>query len=402
MAGFEGDPLLLKILGFLLLSVVLPFAGIMAAGGGVALCCELYGRRNGSDAHRRLAAALLERIAPGRGVWLLLPLGLALALLCQWLLYELAGVLIVYWGASLVLLLAGGGALRVSRALLQRSFALLFVCGAAGAGLVAASLYLLFLGEALIQRPDQLPLLPRLPETIISWHGTWRFLSFGALCLAAVGALLRWGGPRWTEQSEPGRRGGAFLLGAGLALLPLLILLDLLRAAPFALSVPVFLLAGLVILLAAAAFFLLLGGDERRRAALTLTVLIFPVWILIGQLGREEAQAEAITAGTAALVDFPVVGVPTAVIEAPPAPAAVDAEAVFTRHCTACHQFDRRVVGPPLDEVLPKYAGQPQALIDFIRAPERVNPDYPPMPPIVLREPEYEALASWLLQRVEE
>jgi cytochrome c551/c552 len=402
MSVFEGDPLLLKTLMFLLLAVVLPFAGIMAAGGGVALCCDLYGRRNGSEGHRRLAAALLERVAPGRGVWFLLPLGLALALLCQWLVYGLAHVLTSFWGAALLFLLTGGGALRLSRNFLSRNFPPVLAFGGAGVLLIAAALYLLILGEALIQRPDQLPLLPRLPEVLISWHGTWRFFSFAALSLAATGALLRWGGAHWTGENEPGRRGGAFLLGAGLLSLPLLIVLELLRAAPFALSPAIFILAVVAIVQTATVFLLLATGNKRRGFAFGLTILIFPVWILMGHLGREEAQADAIVAGTAVLLDFPVIGVPTALVAAPPVAPAVDGEAVFNRHCVACHQFDRRVVGPPLDEVLPKYVGDEEGLIDFIRDPVRVNPDYPPMPQLNLSEAEREAVASWLLQRIEE
>ncbi len=400
MPAFEGDPLLLNILTFLLLSVVIPFAGIMAAGGATALCCDLYGRRNGSEGHRRLADALMEHVAPGRFVWLLLPLGLALALLCQWLLYGLANLLSAFWIAAFALLLAGAGALRLCRKSLSRSFVQVSVLGASGIFFIAASLYLVLLSETLIQRPDQLALLPRLPGIIISWHGTWRFLSLAALSVAAAGALLRWGAPRWTG-GDYGRMGGGILLGAGLVLLPVLILLELQRAAPFALSTLIFVLAAVAVVQAGAVFLLLATGNERKGAAFVLTILIFPVWILMGQIGREEAQAEAIVAGTAALVDFPVIGVPT-IVAAPPAAPIVDGETVFNRHCIACHRFDSRLVGPPLNEVLPKYVGNREALIGFIRAPDRVNPDYPPMPPIVLREPEYEAVASWLLQRIEE
>jgi len=47
-------------------------------------------------------------------------------------------------------------------------------------------------------------------------------------------------------------------------------------------------------------------------------------------------------------------------------------EKVFTERCTACHQFDRKVVGPPYNEVLPKYKDRLGDLEAFIRKPVKV------------------------------
>jgi mono/diheme cytochrome c family protein len=72
---------------------------------------------------------------------------------------------------------------------------------------------------------------------------------------------------------------------------------------------------------------------------------------------------------------------------------------VFEQHCTACHRFDRRVVGPPLNEVVPKYRGDIDALKSFISNPVKKNPDYPAMPKLALTEEEIAAVAAYLLEQ---
>ncbi len=74
-------------------------------------------------------------------------------------------------------------------------------------------------------------------------------------------------------------------------------------------------------------------------------------------------------------------------------------EQVYNARCTSCHQFDKRVVGPPHVEVLPKYVGKPDELVKFILNPVKVNPDYPPMPNLGLSQQEAEAVAKYLLDR---
>lgn len=70
---------------------------------------------------------------------------------------------------------------------------------------------------------------------------------------------------------------------------------------------------------------------------------------------------------------------------------------IFNSKCIACHQFDRRVVGPPYNEVLPKYEGKKQELIKFIMNPVKINPDYPAMPNQGLKPNEAEAVADFIM-----
>ena len=83
-------------------------------------------------------------------------------------------------------------------------------------------------------------------------------------------------------------------------------------------------------------------------------------------------------------------------------PDSILGETVYTKQCNACHRFDQKLVGPPYNEVLPKYLNDPEELANFIRKPEKVNPDYPPMPQLGLTEKEIRSVAAYLIQKFQE
>ena len=70
---------------------------------------------------------------------------------------------------------------------------------------------------------------------------------------------------------------------------------------------------------------------------------------------------------------------------------------IFEERCTACHAFERRVVGPAYDTVIPAYGGDAAALVAFIKNPVKKNPDYPAMPKQGLTGPQIEAVARFLI-----
>jgi cytochrome c551/c552 len=75
----------------------------------------------------------------------------------------------------------------------------------------------------------------------------------------------------------------------------------------------------------------------------------------------------------------------------------VRGEEVFKTVCMTCHRMDEKLVGPPLAEVLPKYAGRLDALVAFIQKPSKVNPEYPPMPAPGLPLGDAKSVAAYLL-----
>ena len=76
----------------------------------------------------------------------------------------------------------------------------------------------------------------------------------------------------------------------------------------------------------------------------------------------------------------------------------INAEEIFTAKCSACHQFDQKLVGPPYNDVLKKYENNKDQLVKFILNPVKIDPAYPPMPAQGLIPPEAEAVADYLMK----
>lgn len=75
-------------------------------------------------------------------------------------------------------------------------------------------------------------------------------------------------------------------------------------------------------------------------------------------------------------------------------------EDIYNGRCFACHLFDRKKVGPPYFETIPKYKGRKAELVSFILNPVKVNPGYPPMPNQGLRPAEADSVASYILRKL--
>lgn len=80
----------------------------------------------------------------------------------------------------------------------------------------------------------------------------------------------------------------------------------------------------------------------------------------------------------------------------------VDAQAIYETRCIACHQFEKKTIGPAYNDVVPKYDGKEGDLVKFILSPTPQNPDeYPAgMPAQGLTPAEGKAMAKWLLGKV--
>jgi cytochrome c len=75
-------------------------------------------------------------------------------------------------------------------------------------------------------------------------------------------------------------------------------------------------------------------------------------------------------------------------------------EGIYNTKCESCHLFDKKKVGPPYYETIPKYQGKKAELISFILHPTKKNPEYPPMQNPGLRLTEADSVASYILRRV--
>ncbi len=80
----------------------------------------------------------------------------------------------------------------------------------------------------------------------------------------------------------------------------------------------------------------------------------------------------------------------------------VDGEAIYNTICSACHSFDKKIVGPPYNETLVKYEGKMNDLVDFILNPRKINPDYPVMPNQGLKPDQAKAVAEFIMKHYQE
>lgn len=76
----------------------------------------------------------------------------------------------------------------------------------------------------------------------------------------------------------------------------------------------------------------------------------------------------------------------------------ISGEDIYNGKCIACHQFDKVLVGPPYKEILPKYDGDKEGLVQFILNPVKVDPNYPAMPNQGLKPNEAKAVAEYILE----
>lgn len=222
----------------------------------------------------------------------------------------------------------------------------------------------------------------------------------GFLCLSFIitGAAVLFFYYKWPEKRLPEdtphysflKYHGYGLLLAGSLLMPVVIFWDLYTLPGYSLSIGVFVISALIIitlflLLAAAAvmiknystpiprfsvisfllalllFGLVIGKDRTLQANASRET--FAVLASDAQKARNEAVAQREELYSRAMKIDEKLG-----------------EKIYNDVCTACHSFDQKILGPPFNDVLPKYKDKQDELIAFIRNPKKIDPQYTAMP----------------------
>jgi cytochrome c len=346
-------------------------------------------------------------------VWLMIAFGLlppvSLAFLYKMLLYNTPIAIHVYLLRILGILVIGFILLSLY-SFLREPFekknpklgTLVLLAGAGGVLLVLLYCFLFIDLLALLIFPEKwwfikLPI----PYPLFSITPLIQFAGFLLLSLVITGAAILFFYYKWPEKrlSEDTphytflKYHGYGLLLAGALLLPLFIFWDLATLPGYSLSMIVFILAGLtaavlsflgwaavsmirhtkknpqalprhsvpVFLLALLLFGLVIGKNHALRANAsreTITVLVSDA-----QKTRNEiiSQREEIYAKNM-VIDEKL------------------GEQIYNERCTACHLFDKKIIGPPFNSVLPKYINKKDELAAFIKNPVKVDPAYPAMP----------------------
>lgn len=408
---------LLRYLLMLASLIELPFLGVVMGSASVSLFLALRDKDEANRTYALVAHDLMRMAMPSRvavAVFGILPLPVIWIVYGQWFVHSAvntmhlvpAGALIII--AGLVLLMRYRGTLR------RDGQSSLMSIGVGGAGLACllVGTYVLYGSVSRFFDPERWFLHYHAVRTLTAWSLIWRYLVFVAASLAMSGAAIlffffRW--PRDEARIEGAEARFVKNLGAGMAIagsvfFPVFGFFYLVTLSVVAVSGTLYVLLGtavaLFFVIFVYAYRTLLSHAPRFGARVfVLCLVVFTLMIVGDQTALVNATREH-TAGLALEAEQRGAEI-DAKREAASGGAAVanpvQGEKVFKTVCSTCHRMSERLVGPALQAVLPKYAGNPDALVAFVRKPSKMNADYPPMPVLGLSLGDIKSVAAYLL-----
>jgi cytochrome c len=184
-------------------------------------------------------------------------------------------------------------------------------------------------------------------------------------------------------------------------LLPILIFTNLVIIPGSTLSVAVFayIMIGLILLFLAYHFLYMIyiKFSSKYVALLYFTLLFMILTVIIGDQ-LIISNSTKVHSATLALNYDEILKE----LKGEAGPVEINGEDIYNVKCASCHKFDRKLVGPPHNEVVPKYFGKEAQLVAFIKNPTKIDPEYPPMPNPGLRPNEAKAVVDYILKKVKE
>ncbi|MCP5107072.1 MAG: cytochrome c [bacterium] len=257
-----------------------------------------------------------------------------------------------------------------------------------------------------------------LPFPLFSITPLIHFAAFLFLTVIMTGAAILFFYYRWPEKRLPEdsphhglmKYHGYGLLLVGSLLLPVILFWDLYNLPGYSLSVTVFVLAVLVVitlflLTVAAAIMIRDHKTPRPRFGVVSFLLALLLFGLV--IGKDLTVQANASRETAAVLKMDALKARNAIIakreEIYAKNMVIDpalGEKIYTEQCTACHTFDKKKLGPPLNDVLPRYKGNEKKLIAFITNPTKVDPNYTSMPNPGLTPIQVKAVVKFLVQKM--
>ncbi len=79
-------------------------------------------------------------------------------------------------------------------------------------------------------------------------------------------------------------------------------------------------------------------------------------------------------------------------------PQVIKGEKVFKTVCIVCHALDKRLVGPPIQEIAEIYKGNPKGIAEWAKAPGKKRADYPPMIAVPMPDDDLLAAGAYMLK----
>ena len=229
------------------------------------------------------------------------------------------------------------------------------------------------------------------------------FLSIGITGIGILFFSFAWGNRiEYTEEySSLVKKLGVRLSVVGLLGLPASVLLNIAVISDEALSGSIYVFASAaIIFLFLSAHFMYGYSRSPRPIALTVGFAMFLFAAGLFVIGDNLALGTATRRQAALLANIHDKSMEELKTTLGMVTVSFTGEGIYTARCESCHLFDKKKVGPPYFETIPKYQGKKTELISFILHPTKKNPDYPPMQNPGLQQTEADSIASYILRRV--
>jgi cytochrome c551/c552 len=396
---------LIPYLVYFMLLFHLPYMGMVLGSSGLSL---VYGKHK-----PELSKDFIRLVMDKSRVWIMITFGLlppvSLAFLYKMLLYNTPIAIHVYLLRILGILVIGFVLLSIYSFLREplekknpKLGNLVILAGAGGILLVLFYCFHFVNLLALLIFPEKWSFirLP-IPYPLFSITPLIHFAGFILLSLIITGAAILFFYYRWPEKRLPEdtphntflKYHGYGLLLAGALLLPLIIFWDLATLPGYSLSATVFILAGLTVpvlsFLGWAAVSMIRHTIKNRQARPRYSVPVFLLVLLLFGLviGKNHALRANASRETIVVLVSDAQKARNEIIskreEIYAKNMVIDeklGEQIYNERCTACHLFDKKIIGPPFNSVLPKYIDKQDELAAFIKNPVKVDPEYTAMP----------------------
>ena len=72
-------------------------------------------------------------------------------------------------------------------------------------------------------------------------------------------------------------------------------------------------------------------------------------------------------------------------------------EQIYKERCTSCHDFEKNVLGPAFNDIIPKYSENPDNMVKFILDPVKIDPNLPAMPDPGLTSLQAKSVVKYIL-----
>jgi len=409
---------LVKILLGLMLVLHLPYLALLFGNSLFSVIFRLLGRDRSDSDFTRFSGDLINTFASNIGVALLmgiLPL-LVIALLYSQLLFEANATTLIPMMIAFLPIVAGIILIYVYRSLVSKPGIVVTLTGALGVLILLAGYILLIASIVRFHDPEKWGFIRNPAHLLLGWNTIAGTNTYLTLSLATAGSGILFFFFKWTEKlkdvSKTYRdyvRNFGTIIGLLFALLtPVFFVWHLITLTDISYSMEFLGLAILFIVIMGMIvyqFSRMLEDSNAKAATRTfiLTLIAFVVLIFGNQMAMENAlkehNASLFTKSETMLAEL----LPEREMEE--GGGLMDfakGEDVFKSVCSSCHRFDKKIVGPPYVAVLDKYENDIESLVSFVRNPQKVNPEYPPMANLGLKIAEAEAVAGYLIKTYQE